>query len=170
MANAKAAVFVDNLYQDLEVMYPYYRLIEAGFAVDLIGPEKGKVYSGKYGYPAMATKSYHEAKAKDYAALIIPGGFAPDKIRMSDDAKRLTEEMIKDGKVVGAICHGPWVLVSAGVLKGRKATSYAGIKDDLVNAGAHWTDAEVVTDGKLVTSRKPDDLPSFMKAVLLLLK
>ena len=166
MATGKAAMFVDNNYQDMEVMYPYYRLIEAGFAVELIGPEKGKVYNGKYGYPAMAGKSYPEARSDDYDLLVIPGGFAPDKIRMDRDAKRLTWEMVNAGKVVAAICHGPWVLVSAGVIKGRKLTSYIAIKDDVVNAGGLWEDAEVVVDGRLVTSRKPDDLPAFMRAVL----
>lgn len=166
MGTGKAAIFVDSLFQDLEVMYPYYRLVEAGFAVDLIGPERGRTYNGKFGYPALAGKSYQEAKESDYDLLVIPGGFAPDKIRMDKDAKRLTWDMFQAGKAVGAICHGPWVLVSAGVAKGRQVTSYAAIKDDLVNAGGLWQDAEVVVDANLVTSRKPDDLPAFMKALL----
>lgn len=166
----KAAIFVDNLFQDMEVMYPYYRLMEAGYSVDLVGPEKGRTYTGKYGYPAMAGKTYQEASAQDYEVLVIPGGFAPDKIRMDRDAKRLTWEMLNMGKPVGAICHGPWVLASAGVAKGRRLTSYTAIKDDMINAGALWEDAEAVVDGSLVTSRKPDDLPRFMKALLELAK
>ncbi len=162
----KAAIFVDNLFQDMELMYPYYRLLEAGYAVDLVGGEKGKTYAGKYGYPAMAGKTYQEVNPADISILVIPGGFAPDKIRMDRDAKRITWEMLNSGKTVGAICHGPWVLASAGVAKGRRLTSYAAIKDDMINAGAVWEDAEVVIDGNLVTSRKPDDLPRFMKALL----
>ncbi|HPU95968.1 MAG: putative cysteine protease YraA [Firmicutes bacterium ADurb.Bin153] len=166
MGTGRAAILLDNLFQDLEVMYPYYRLLEAGFAVDLVGPERGRAYTGKFGYPALAGKSYQEARQADYDVLVIPGGFAPDKIRMDKEARRLTWDMVQAGKAVGAICHGPWVLVSAGVVRGRNVTSYAAIKDDLVNAGGLWQDLEVVTDGNLVTSRKPDDLPAFMKALL----
>jgi protease I len=166
----KVAIFIDNNFQDLEVMYPYYRFIEAGYDVELVGPERGKTYTGKFGYPAMAGKTYQEININELAALIIPGGFAPDKIRMDRDAKRITWEMMQARKPIGSICHGPWVLVSAGVVKGRKVTSYTAIKDDVINAGGLWEDAEVVVDGNLVTSRKPDDLPAFLKAMLALLK
>ncbi len=168
--SGKVAIFVDNLFQDMEIMYPYYRFLEAGFDVDLVGAERGRIYNGKYGYPAMAGKTYQEINISDYAALVIPGGFAPDKIRMDREAKRITWEMVQSGKPVGAICHGPWVLASAGVARGKKLTSYTAIKDDMTNAGALWEDAEVVVDGNLVTSRKPDDLPAFLKALLALLR
>ena len=163
----RAAVLVEQQYQEMEVWYPLYRLREAGCKVTLVGPEAGKEYPSKLGYPAKAEKGANEVKANDFDILVIPGGFAPDFLRRSEAILRFVSEMAEQGKVVAAICHGPWVLCSAGgMLKGRHATSFFAIKDDVVNAGAKWSDAEVVVDNNLVTSRKPEDLPAFCRESL----
>jgi protease I len=135
------AILVDTAYQEMEVWYPYYRFQEAGAECVLVGAEAGKVYASKVGYPATAQLSYDAVSAADFDGVVVPGGYAPDHI-----------------------CHGPWVLCSAGILKGRRATCFFAIKDDVVNAGALYEDAEVVTDRNLVTSRKPEDLPAFCRA------
>ena len=163
----RIAILVDQLYQEMEVWYPIYRLREAGAQVVTVGAEKGKTYPSKLGYPCLADLSYDEVQEKDFDGVIVPGGFAPDHIRRHAKANDFVAAMNKAGKLVAAICHGPWVLCSAhGMLKGRKATSFFAIKDDVVNAGALWEDAEVVIDGNLVTSRKPDDLPAFCRAAI----
>jgi protease I len=163
----RIAILVDQLYQEMEVWYPLYRLREAGAEVIAVGAEKGKTYPSKLGYPCTADKSYDEVSAKDFDGVVVPGGFAPDHIRRHPKANQLVADINKEGKLVAAICHGPWVLCSAhGMLKGRRATSFFAIKDDVVNAGAKWEDAEVVVDGNLVTSRKPDDLPAFCRATI----
>ncbi|MBM3758957.1 MAG: type 1 glutamine amidotransferase [Acidobacteria bacterium] len=160
----RIAVLVDQLYQEMEVWYPYYRLKEAGAEVYLVGAEAGKNYPSKVGYPAVAEKSYSEVKPENYDGVVAPGGFAPDHIRRHPAATTFVHEINKAGKLVAAICHGPWVLCSSRMLKGRKVTSFYAIKDDVINAGADWVDAEVVVDGNLVTSRKPEDLPAFCAA------
>jgi len=160
----RIAVLVDQLHQEMEVWYPYYRLKEAGAEVYLVGAEVGKNYPSKVGYPAVAEKSYSEVKPEDYDGVVAPGGFAPDHIRRHPAATTFVHEINKAGKLVEAICHGPWVLCSSRMLKGRKVTSFYAIKDDVINAGADWVDAEVVVDGNLVTSRKPEDLPAFCAA------
>jgi protease I len=162
----RIALLVDNLYQEMEVWYPLYRLREAGAEVVTIGAEAGKTYTSKLGYPVKADKSYDEVKAADFDGVIIPGGYAPDHIRRHPKAIQLVKEIDEAKKLVAAVCHGPWVLCSTGTLKGRRATGFFSIKDDLVNAGARWEDAEVVVDTNLVTSRKPDDLPAFCEACL----
>ncbi len=154
------------MYQELEVWYPYYRLIEAGATVHLVGAEAGKSYLSKVGYPAVAHVSYDALTVSDYDGVIAPGGFAPDFIRRHAAATQFVHEMDKAGKLVAAICHGPWVLCSSRMLQGRKATSFFAIKDDVIHAGADWSDAEVVVDRNLVTSRKPDDLPAFCIACI----
>jgi protease I len=133
--------------------------------VTVVGPEAGHSYPSKLGYPAKSDKAARDVSANDFDVLIIPGGFAPDYLRRHDAILRLVSTMVEQGKVVAAICHGPWVLCSTQALKGRKATCFFAIKDDVSNAGATYVDAEVCRDGNLVTSRKPDDLPAFMKAV-----
>jgi protease I len=163
---ARAAVLVEQQYQEMEVWYPIYRLREAGCKVTLVGPETGQSYPSKLGYPAKSDKAARDVSAADFDLLVIPGGFAPDYLRRHAAVLRLVGDMAEQGKVVAAICHGPWVLCSTQALKGRKATSFSSIKDDLANAGADWTDAEVVRDGNLITSRKPDDLPAFLQAIL----
>jgi protease I len=162
----RAAVLVEQQYQELEVWYPVYRLREAGCKVTLVGPEAGQTYPSKLGYPARSDKAARDVSADDFDVLVIPGGFAPDYLRRSEAVLRLVSAMAEQGKVVAAICHGPWVLCSTQALKGRRATCFSSIKDDLANAGGKYVDEEVVRDGNLITSRKPDDLPAFMQAVL----
>ncbi len=163
----RIAILVDNVYQEMEVWYPLYRFREAGAEVITVGAEAGKVYTSKLGYPVTCDRSYDVVRSHDFDGVIVPGGFAPDHIRRHPKANQLVHDMDAEGKLVAAICHGPWVLCSAfGMLKGRRATSFFAIKDDVVNAGAHWEDAEVVVDRNLVTSRKPEDLPAFCRAAI----
>ena len=171
MANLqRIALLVSKDFEDMEVMYPYYRLIEAGFQVDVIGEESaGTVYPGKHSYPIASTLSITQANPKDYVGLVATGGWAPDKLRRNPKVLQLVSDIDAQGGVMASICHGPWILISAKVVKGKKTTSTPALKDDLMNAGAQWVDAEVVVDGRLVTSRRPDDLPAFMRETLKLL-
>jgi protease I len=159
------AVLVENLYQELEVWYPVLRMREAGAEVTIVGTG-APVYSSKYGYEVRADKSAEQVDAADLDAIIIPGGYAPDRMRLHKPMVDLVRETSRRGKVVAAICHGGWMLSSANILRGKKVTGYIAIKDDLVNAGASYEDSEVVRDGNLITSRKPDDLPAFCRAIL----
>ena len=159
------AILVEDLYQDLEVWYPYYRLKEAGAEVVLVGTGKAE-YKGKYGYPLTAQASADQVSAREFNGLIVPGGYAPDILRRFPAVLRLVQEADRQGTVIGAICHAGWVLCSAGVLRGKTATCFFAIKDDVANAGATYVDREVVRDGNLVTSRTPDDLPAFMRTFL----
>jgi protease I len=159
----KIAMLVDNVYQEMEVWYPLFRLREAGATVVTLGAIAGQTYTSKLGYPVKADISYDDATAEDFDGVIIPGGFAPDHIRRYEKALQFVRDIDRRGKLVAAICHGPWVLCSAGTLKSRRATSFFAIKDDVINAGARWEDSEVVVDANLVTSRKPDDLPAFCR-------
>jgi protease I len=157
--------FVDEAYEDLELWYPKLRLEEAGYAVRLTAHEI-KTYSGKHGYPAKAELLLEEARGADFAGLLIPGGFMPDKLRRDAKVLALTREFFEQGKLVAFICHGGWIPISAKILKGRRATGSRGIKDDLENAGAIWVDEPVVVDGNLVSSRTPVDLPQFARAMV----
>ncbi len=161
-----AAVLVEQQYQEMEVWYPVYRLREAGCKVTLVGPEAGHSYPSKLSYPAKSERAARDVSADDFDILIIPGGFAPDFLRRDEAVIKLTSTMAERGKIVAAICHGPWVLCSTQALKGRRATCFFAIKDDVSNAGATYVDAEVVRDGNLITSRKPDDLPAFLQAII----
>lgn len=162
----RIAIFVGNLYQEMELWVPYYRFQEAGAEVLVAGPEAGVTYPSKLGYPAKSDVAFGQLKIAEFDGVIVPGGYAPDHIRRYPDANDFVHDMDRAGKLVAAICHGPWVLCSANMLKGRRATSFFAIKDDVVNAGAHWEDAEVIVDGNLVTSRKPEDLPAFCRACI----
>jgi protease I len=167
LSGRRIAVFIDKLYQEMEVWYPYYRLQEAGAETIFVGAKAGETYPSKLGYPAVAEKAYDSVSADDFDGVILPGGFAPDYIRRHAKATQLVKDIGDRGKLVAAICHGPWVLCSShGILKDRRATSFHAIKDDVVNAGAHWEDAEVVVDANLVTARKPEDLPAFCREVI----
>ena len=164
LTGKKIAMLVDNIYQELEVWYPLLRFREAGAEVVTVGATAGQTYTSKLGYPVKADISYDDAMSKEFDGVIIPGGFAPDHIRRHPNAIEFVRAMDRENKLVAAICHGPWVLCSTGSLKGKRATSFFSIKDDVVNAGAKWEDAEVVVDDNLVTSRKPEDLPAFCRA------
>ncbi len=162
----KIAILVEDAYQDLEVWYPYYRLKEAGYETFFVGTGTAGHYRGKNGYPLEVEANIQDVRPQNFAAVVIPGGWAPDKLRLSREVLDFVKEMDRSGKVVAAICHAGWVLASAGIAKGRTVTSYSGIRDDLVNAGAEWIDKEVVRDKNLITSRKPDDLPAFCRTIL----
>ena len=166
----RVALLVDNVYQEMEVWYPLYRLQEAGAEVVTVGAEKGKTYTSKLGYPCVAALSYDDVAPANFDGVVVPGGFAPDHIRRHPKATQFVHDMDAQNKLVAAICHGPWVLCSSRMLKGRKLTCFFAIKDDCTNAGAEWSDAEVVVDRNLVTSRKPEDLPAFCRATIQVLQ
>ncbi|MBP7217292.1 MAG: type 1 glutamine amidotransferase [Candidatus Omnitrophica bacterium] len=161
----KIAVLVEEGYQVLEVWYPYLRLREAGMHTVLVGTGKG-VYKSKDGYPAQEEAAIKDIKAIDFDAVVIPGGWAPDFLRRSSEVLSFVKTMHEAGKVVASICHGGWVLASAGILPGKKVTSFSAIKDDMVHAGAEFIDQEVVVDHTLITSRNPYDLPAFCREII----
>jgi len=160
-----AAILVEDLYQEMEVWYPAYRLREEGIKTVFVGTGKPE-YKSKLGYPVTADANAKDVSASQFDAIVIPGGYAPDILRRHEAVNRLVADMFKAGKVVSSICHGLWVCASAGILKGRTVTCCFAVKDDVINAGAKYVDQEVVVDGRLITSRKPDDLPAFMRETL----
>jgi protease I len=162
----RIAILVDNVYQEMEVWYPLYRFREAGAEVITVGAAAGETYTSKLGYPVKSDKAYGEVSAADFDGVIVPGGYAPDFIRRYPKANQLVKDLDAQGKLVAAICHGLWVPCSAGILRGRRATCFFAIKDDVINAGALYEDAEVVVDRNLVSSRKPDDLPAFCREAI----
>ncbi|MGX8795594.1 type 1 glutamine amidotransferase domain-containing protein [Fusibacter sp. JL298sf-3] len=162
----KIVIVVDEQAEDLELLYPYYRLQEAGYEVHLAGVEANRSYKGKYGVPYTSDVSFEGVNASEYAGILIPGGWAPDKLRRYERVKTLVQAFHAAKKPIGQICHAGWVTISAGVLQGVQVTSTPGIKDDMENAGALWRDAPVVVDGHFVSSRWPKDLPAYMKAYL----
>ena len=166
----KIAFLATDGYEDLELHYPRIRLIEAGYETELIGLSKNEI-KGKWGYPFKPDLSIQEAKPDNYDGVIVPGGTKnPDYLRRNRRILEFVAKIDEQGKLVAAICHAGWVLISAKVIKGRRATSYFAIKDDMINAGANFEDKSVVVDGNLITSRTPGDLPDFMKAVLTFLQ
>ena len=162
----RIAILIEDLYQVLEVWYPVLRLKEDNIETQLIGTGSKETYGSKEGYPAKVHLSIDKVNADDFDGVIIPGGFAPDFLRRYPKVVQFIKKLNDDGKIVASICHGGWLLVSANILKGRKATSFFAIKDDLVAAGANYVDQEVVVDGNLVTSRKPEDLTAFTLAII----
>lgn len=157
---------LENDFEDLELWYPVLFLRGEGATVDLVASEKNKAYSGKYDVPAKSDLSFNEVNAADYDGILVPGGWAPDKLRRYPEVIEMVKHMDDHRKTIGEICHAGWVLISAKILDGKTVTSTPGIKDDMENAGAKWVDEAVVTDGHLVSSRRPPDLPFYMHAFL----
>jgi protease I len=162
----RVAVLAEDLYEELELWYPVLRLREAGAEVVIVGTGSSDTYAGKHGYPVTVDVAAGEVGAENFDALVVPGGYAPDRLRRYPAVNALAREVFLQGKIVAAICHGAWVLVSADVLRGRTATCFHSIKDDVINAGADYVDREVVRDGNLITSRQPDDLPAFLQEIV----
>ena len=161
----RVAVLVEKLYEDLELWYPVYRLREAGCDVKIVGPKEGETYLSKHGYPARSDVTASAVTAAEFDAIVIPGGYSPDHMRRHKSMVNLVRDAAREGKVLAAICHGPWMLCSGHCLKGRRVTGFYAIRDDVENAGGIWEDAAVVRDGNIVTSRTPDDLPAFMQGI-----
>ena len=166
LSGRKILMFVDDVYEDLELWYPKIRLEEEGAKVVVAGPEKNKKYTGKNGYPCVSDARLDDMHESDFDGLVIPGGFAPDKLRRLEKVKQLTRDFQKSNKLVAHICHGGWIPISAGIMQGFKCTSTPGIKDDLENAGATWQDKPVVIDRNQISSRRPSDLGDFCRAII----
>lgn len=166
LENKRIMVFAENIYQEMELWYPYYRLQEARATVHVVGSGSSDHYQSKHGYGVQVDYHAGSVKADDYHGVVIPGGYAPDIMRTNNAMVHLVRDIYKNGGVVAAICHAGWMLVSAGILQGKNATAYHAIKDDMINAGANFTDEAVVQDGNLITSRKPDDLPIFCRTII----
>jgi len=166
LSGKRFLIFVGDIYEDLELLYPKLRLIEAGAEVVVAGPAADVVYAGKNGYPCKSDAAIADVSADGFDGLIVPGGFMPDKLRRDQKVLQIVRDFDSAKKPIGAICHGGWIPISAGVYKGVRVTGSPGIKDDLVNAGATFEDAAVVVDGHHVSSRRPDDLPDFCRAII----
>lgn len=159
------AVLAEDLYEDQELWYPVYRFREEGAKVVIIGP-KIQTYTSKHGYPVTTELVAAKAKADDYDAVIIPGGWAPDRMRRDPAMVKFVADANKKGKILAAICHGGWMLTTADVVHGKKLTGFMSLKTDFEHAGATYLDKEVVVDGNLITSRTPIDLPAFSRAII----
>lgn len=170
MAKPKIVVLVEKEYEDLEFWYPYFRLKEAEADVVIVAPEAEKEYLSKHGYPVKSQLGRDEAVNREWDGVIIPGGWAPDRLRRYPEILALVKKINQNNGLVAAICHGGSVMVSADIVKGRRMTSFIAIKDDLIHAGAEWVDQPVVIEGNFVTAQTPADTPEFMKAVMKLLK
>ena len=166
LTGKKILFFVENMYEDLELWYPYLRLMEEGAKTVIAGPDKGRIYIGKNGYPCQSEVSISGIKAGEFDGLVIAGGFAPDKLRRIEKVKKITKQINDSGKLVAHICHGGWIPISAGIMQDRKCTSTVAIKDDLINAGAKWVDQSVVVHWNMISSRRPADLPDFCRAII----
>lgn len=165
LTGKRVALLVEDLYEDLELWYPYYRMQEAGAEVVILGTGEEN-YESKHGYPATADKAADDASPNDFDAVLIPGGYAPDIMRRHAPMVDFVRKMHEAGKVVAFICHAGWVPASADIVRGRKVTSFYAIKDDMVNAGGEWVDEEVVRDGNLISSRTPKDLPAYCRTII----
>ena len=166
LADKNVLILVGDIYEDLELWYPKLRLIEAGASVTVAGPEAGRCYAGKNGYPCVSDARIDEMDEAAFDALVVPGGFMPDKLRRDCVVLDLVRAFNDAKKSIAAICHGGWIPISAGVYRGIDVTGSPGIKDDLINAGANYQDAAVVVDQNHVTSRRPDDLPDFCRELI----
>jgi protease I len=166
----KIAILATDGFEQSELMQPRQALEEAGAHTEVVSPNSGKIKGWDHtdwGESVKVDKTLDEAKAEEYDGLVLPGGVInPDHLRMEPKAVKFVQQFVSSGKTVGAICHGPWTLLEAGALSGKTVTSWPSLKTDLKNAGAKWVDQEVVTDGQLITSRKPDDIPAFSRAVI----
>lgn len=162
----KVAILVAQNFQDEEFVYPYYRLLEEGYVVEVATP-KGETLLGKYGVPARATLATKDLHSDQYDAVILPGGFeSPDRLRMRKEVTTFVNEMYEKGKLVAAICHGPWICISAGIMRGTRSTAYESIKDDVINAGSQYVEADVVIDKNLITSPHYRNNGDFMREVI----
>lgn len=166
---SKGIVLLENGFEDSELIYPYYRLQEAGYEVDLVSEEEGEVYESKHGYKQKSDKAAENVDVNDYDVLVIPGGRGPDSMRIKDSIVRLVKDAYESDLVIASVCHGAQVLIEADVLDGKKLTCWYSVATDVKNAGGNYVDEEVVVDGNLVTSRMPPDLPAFMRETLKLL-
>jgi len=162
----KIAIMLDQQYQELEVWYPYYRLREEGAQVTRVAAEARRVYPSKLGYPCESDVAASDVQAAAFDAVIVPGGWCPDFMRRDESMVRFIQDAVKANIVIAAICHGGWMLCCTDGLHGKRATSFMAIRHDMINAGAKWVDEECVVDGKLITARKPDDLPAFCRAII----
>jgi protease I len=162
----RAAVMIGPLFEDTEALYPLYRLREAGCEVTIVGAQAGATVEGKKGHELEVERAADDLDAGDLDLLVIAGGYGPDKLRQDEGVLGLVRELDEQGKPIAFICHAGWVPVSAGIVEGRRVTSVPAIADDLRNAGAEWEDSEVVVDGNLISSRRPDDLPAFMRSTI----
>jgi len=162
----KVVIPVEDMFNTHEFWYPYYRLQEAGCQVVVMGSGSAQTYVGKPCTEVTVDVNADQVSASDFDGIVIPGGYAPDKMRRFPKMVKIVKDLHETGKVVAAICHAGWMLASAEILQGKSVTSVSAIKDDLVHAGANWVDQEVVIDGNLITSRTPDDLPAFMRAII----
>lgn len=160
------AILAEDNYEDTELWYPLLRLREAGARVLVVGPQRGQTYASKHGYPVTAHIAAEKVKTADLDGVVIPGGYAPDRMRRHPSMVELVRQADAQGKVVAAICHAGWMLCSADIVRDRQVTCFHSIKDDLINAGARYVDREVVRDGNLITSRQPDDLPAFCREII----
>ncbi|MGA2192157.1 MAG: type 1 glutamine amidotransferase domain-containing protein [Nitrospirota bacterium] len=161
----KALIITADEVEDLELFYPYYRIKEAGWDITVAAPREGQI-KGKHGYTVPVDIKFSDVNPGEYDLLVVPGGKAPEEVRLDEDALNIVRHFFKEEKYVAAICHGPQVLISAGELAGKNATCWPAIRDDVIAAGAKYRDKEVLVDGNLITSRKPDDLPAFMREVM----
>jgi protease I len=166
LSGKKVVILVEQMYNDFEFWYPYYRLKEAGAEVVVAGSGAANAYLSKAGIEAKVDVHAGEVSSEEFDGIVIPGGYAPDHMRRYPAMVKLVRDLFKADKPVAAICHAGWMLASADIVRDRTVTSFFAIKDDLIHAGADWVDEEVVEDGNLITSRKPDDLPAFMRAVI----
>jgi protease I len=166
LENARVAVLVENMYQELELWYPVLRLREAGVEVTIVGPIAGEVYASKLGYPAVAEAGIDDVTADDFDAVVVPGGFSPEYLRRNPAIVDLVRSIDARGDTVAAICHAGWLLATADIVQGRKVTSVPVIKDDVIHAGGEWQNEPVVVDGNLITSQLPNDLPAFLLEII----